>query len=119
MATAVWPGSLPKQLVGVTDSRTANLVRTETDGGPAKVRRRFTAVPRDVQTPMVFTAAQRATFDTFYITTLNDGADKFDWTDPVDNATKTFRFKAPPSFSLFTNVNGKNYRTTLDLELLP
>lgn len=112
-----WPGSLEqRQFTGVIEERQQAALRSSMDSGAPKVRRLFTAALRFIDIPMVFTAAQRATFDTFFITTLNEGTISFDWTDPVDDTTTvSFRFRNPPKM---TKIGGE-WRTILNLEVLP
>lgn len=119
---AVWPASLPqKQFTGLTDQRQDARVRTEMDAGLPKMRRRFTAALRTVTTRLVLTGTQRQTFDTFYITTLSEGVDPFDWEDPVTDATVSFRFIEPPQWSLIVggSTSDRLWEATLSLELLP
>ena len=61
MANAPWPPSLPQnQFIGVADTRDKGAVRTTMDAGPAKMRRRFSAVVRAISCPIMLTAAQKA-----------------------------------------------------------
>lgn len=112
-----WPASLPqKPFRGLTEVRQPAALRTIMDAGAAKTRKRFTAAVRNIDIPMVFTKAQRATFDTFFITTLSEGALEFDWEDPVDESTTiSFRFRNPPKM---TKAAGE-WKTILNLEVLP
>lgn len=115
---ALWPAGLPADhFLGTSDRRVPALMRTGTDGGIAKVRRRFTSTPRNVSGRMVITDAQRATFDTFFATTLIEGSQTFDWKDPVDGTTKTFRFLDYPNWVM--TADGTAWVATMALELLP
>ena len=114
---AVWPvGLQQKQFTGITEKRQNAQQRSEMDTGAPKVRKRFTAAVRQVNIPVVFSMADKAPFDTFYITTLGEGVLAFDWTDPVDDSTTvSFRFTKPPTFK---KDNGL-YTGVLNLEILP
>lgn len=93
---AVWPGTLPQRLLqnpGLTESPPDTRLETEMDAGPAKVRNRFTAAPRPIRGAIGLTLAQRATLETFFITTLHNGVDRFDWIHPTTGSAATFRFK--------------------------
>lgn len=70
---------------------TSVVLRTDMESGPAKQARRYsqTAVQRQIR--YAFTAAEYATFQTFFYTTIQYGALKFSWVDPVDNTTKDAR----------------------------
>ena len=114
---ATYPASLPqKHFKGVTENRQVATIRSEMDTGSPKVRKLFTAAVRNIDIPMVFIAAQRATFDTFFITTLNEGSGTFTWVDPVDDSTNiTYRFKSPPKMT----KEGGEWRCTFNLEVIP
>lgn len=114
---ASWPAGLQqKNFAGVIEQRQQAFLRSSMDSGAPKKRKMFTAATRDIPIPMVFTTAERAIFDTFYITTLGEGTLPFDWTDPVDDTTViSFSFKSPPRM---TKVAGE-WKTILNLEVLP
>lgn len=74
-----WPSTLPQRALrdgyqsGLGDGR----ARTETDAGIAKVRRRFSAIPRPLTFSMYMSAAQLATFKTFMTTDTAGGIKPF------------------------------------------
>lgn len=118
----VWPVSLPqKQFIGLSEQREDARVRTEMDAGPAKMRRRFTAASRLFSIPIALDGQQRQDFDTFYITTLQEGVLSFDWEDPVNDATVTFRFREPPELRLIVGgtTTTRRWRGVIALEILP
>jgi hypothetical protein len=122
MPLASWPGSLPQnQFIGVADERQSGTIRTAMDAGPAKTRPRFSAVVRNVTCPILMTGDQKADFDTFFITTLVEGSLPFTWTDPADDSTQTYRFIAPPKFSLEVggDAGARTWKASLALEILP
>jgi hypothetical protein len=96
MANITWPAGLPATLLseGLSMQPQDNVTRTAMDAGPKKARRRHTA--RTVRSPgrMVFTEAQRETFERFYRAVLADGVLRFNFTDPVTLETAEFRFAA-------------------------
>ncbi|MBT6048740.1 MAG: hypothetical protein HOG49_18215 [Candidatus Scalindua sp.] len=122
---AAWPVSLPQQgFMDITDSRQNALARSSMDQGAPKVRKKFTAAVRNLSIKMILNGTQRATFDTFYITTTAEGSATFTWTDPVDDSAITCRFKTPPSWSLLANCDGSTtatriWESKLELEILP
>ncbi len=70
------------------------LWRTPMEGGPPKQLERFSRVL--VKRAVVYLADTKAdyqSFKTWVTTTLNNGADWFDWIDPVDGATKLARIE--------------------------
>lgn len=79
-----WPASLPQVLPKrLTESAVDGRESFQPDTGPPISARRFTATPRVISFELVLTVAQRATLETFYKTTLKEGALEFDWTNPA------------------------------------
>lgn len=118
---AVWPSTLPKIAVDTQEARQDGTIRTPMGTGPAKSRRRFSAVSRYLTTSLLLTAEQRETFDDFFSDTLAEGSLEFDMEDPKDGATVQMRFTGPPSYNY---AGGNNGRVTvcvvsLNLEILP
>ena len=128
-----WPGSLPEYLpIETQESADDNVVKTEMDMGPRKVRRRFTALVRFLDPPpdrYIFTEAQKDTLLTFHDTTLKHGSLSFNWVsngptkefDGVTTAT-SFRFDGRPEVKLI--VTGASsatrlYQVSMRLEILP
>ena len=108
-------------MAGATEAPQQGFIRTPMGTGPAKQRRRFSAVSRNFKGRMHLTAAQRATFDTFYGSTISEGSEEFTFTDPIDFSSATYRFVSAPQFSLLKGASGgvTDYFMTVDLELLP
>jgi hypothetical protein len=119
---SVWPPTLPcAQLIGLTDERKANVVRFAVDAGPDLVRRRNTLRKSDVSTGIELKGAERVIFDEFHDTTLLDGTLEFEWEDPRDDETHTFRFLSPVKWELAIpaeDPDDRVWRGTLNLEIL-
>lgn len=118
---AAWPGTLPAFSVELTDQRADGTIRSSMDAGPMKMRRRFSAVSRIIETAVTLSAAQRATFDTFFATTIEEGALPFDYDDPVDGTSVEMRFLAPPQSTALVSASGSvtQWRVRMSLEILP
>lgn len=118
---AAWPGSLPQYMeLGLSETRQQGFIRSPNDAGPAKQRKRFTAASRYLTGTMALSKAQRDTFETFYTTTLGEGADEFDMNDPLDFSVKSMRFREAPEMQLLTGGgDGGHWRVSLSLEILP
>ena len=84
MAGAIWPLTLPQMplISGYSESMPSNLIRSETDTGPAKVRRRGNAKPVTVQASYIMNTEQMELLDTFMYETIGGGAVCFDWPRP-------------------------------------
>jgi len=118
MSVPAWNVNLPQELfvAGYGQSPPAVTIKSEMDAGPAKVRRRFTAGVSPVSGTMIMTAAQLATFDTFYNDTLLGGSLRFSWTTPPAHTVACeMRFKEVPNW---TKVEDE-YEVSLSLEVLP
>lgn len=81
-----------KLMTGQMSERPIPIVeRTEMESGPQKQRRKQsrTMVERDIT--YIFSAAEYATFKTWFYTTSLYGSKFFNWTDPVTSTTKDAR----------------------------
>ena len=115
---AAWPSTLPQQLRldGMQEQTVDVLLRSPMDAGPPKVRPLYRSAPVDIVGDMVMTTAQVATLETFFETTLNLGADSFDWTHPRTRAAATFMFAARPGYAA---VGAGYWRVSLQLRIWP
>lgn len=103
---SAWPSTLPlPTLQGYGVKPDAAFVRTDMDAGAARQRRRYTAPPSRLSVAWVFTAAQMASFKTFYETTLDLGSGWFtlDINAGAGLASKDCRFVEPYQASLSGN----------------
>jgi len=117
-----WPATLPQdQFLGLIDVDQDAVLRTPMDTGPPTRRNRFNAITRTVDVPLTVDGAQRQTFDTFFRTTLKNGALAFDWEDPVTDVIVSFAFRGPPSWVLLSGgaVSDRRWGSTLNLEIQP
>lgn len=106
----VWPATLPPfAAAGYQRQPGRSGVRFEPELGPAKQHRRTRAAPQRLQLQLFLTAAQRATFWTFFETTCAAGALSFTLVDPVEGTSHTWQFDVdarpvetldPPDFVL-------------------
>jgi hypothetical protein len=119
MANPTWPSTLPAPIADNSTVYDAvdNAVRSNTEAGVSKVRRRFTAVATPFTCTVKLTQTQYGTLMVFYATTLLDVL-PFDWTDFRTGAAATYRFvKRPAGSYIAGSVN--RWIVTLPLELLP
>lgn len=122
MPNALWPSDLPQlALDGTSIEDEDGTYRFETDSKVAKVRRRYTGTVTKHEVPLILTGAQAKKLRTFYRTTLQNGALRFDWVDALDDATVSFRFRSPPRIVLGVggSTDDRLWRTTLSLEVVP
>ena len=116
-----WPATLPQIEIGAEESRQTGFIRSPTDQGPGKQRPRFTAVSRFASGTIFMDSTQKATFETFYQTTLGQGGDEFSYTDPFTATSVTARFVSPPSAQILLGgtPDGSLWRVSVSLEILP
>ena len=117
-ANEVFPASLAQclEINSYSYQDAPNVLRTEMDVGPAKVRRRYTVAIANVTGSMSFSQAQVQTFKQFYDFTLSSGTKPFTFTDPVTQTDKTYRFVEAPAY---TPITDKYWNVSLVLEILP
>lgn len=84
MAGAIWPLTLPQTplISGYSETMPSTLLRSETETGPAKVRRRGNAKPVTVQASYILNTEQMELLDTFVYEIIGGGAVCFDWPRP-------------------------------------
>lgn len=117
-----WPNTLPGIEIGAEMSQQDSVVKSPTEFGPGKRRKRFTATSQYYSGTMLLTKAQRDTLQTFFQNTLGFGALAFDFTNPEDNSTLVAaRFMSPPSYSALVGGPGGVglWRASVQLEILP
>jgi hypothetical protein len=120
-----WPTTLPAvpQVRGYEEQTPVNVIRTEMEVGPAKVRRRMTAAVRKHKMVFHMTQDQVEIFDQFLAVVLADGALAFDYTQPRTGDTVRFRIIPPATYTtekVKTGAEGEGvWWVTLDLEQLP
>ena len=95
-----WPASLPQSFPRRVDGvkRIDGREMFEPDTGPPIAVRRMGITSRIIPLRLVLTTTQRATLETFVVTTLGGGISEFDWTNPWPSAGAVyFRFVDLPS----------------------
>lgn len=112
-----WPGTLPTKPLqdGFSEGFPTNIIRTDMEIGPAKVRKRQTVGIRPFEVKYIFDGTELNTFRTFFNTTLQFGALSFDWFDPQSGAGVTARFINPPVIQ----SEGSLFSVTASIEILP
>lgn len=71
--SVAWPDTLPQAPASFSDTRKPVTIRTQSDNGPAKVRRRFTKAVRKATLGFLLTIEQANILDAFYANDLNSG----------------------------------------------
>ena len=123
MANPVWPASLP-QTPYLPDNGTPeydpadNTIRTSVTAGPAKLRRRFTAVPETTKIELWLTSDQVTTLKTFVEQTVQDVV-PFDWQDFRDGSACSYRFTKGRGSITYKYDSGDIWIVDMELEKLP
>ncbi|MGB0661331.1 MAG: hypothetical protein ACPGNV_14295 [Mangrovicoccus sp.] len=113
-----WPDGIPFCPMGGTYSEEPGdaVLRTEFDAGPAKTRRRFTAVPTSMRFSLPWLShVEYAQFRAWFEDDLLHGALAFDADHPLTGELRSFRFRQP----FRANALGKHMVVQLELEMLP
>lgn len=118
MTIPAFPVTLPQNLLisGYSQGLANNLITSQPDVGPAKIRRRTTSNVRPLKGSMTLTKTQLATLISFYEDDLIGGSLRFSWTDPVDDSAIEARFVSSPSW---TAQSTELFSVNIDLEILP
>lgn len=120
MAEIVWPPGLPQvPQRGFTESVGVNIIRTPTDQGPAKQRRRSLR-PSTMGVSFLMTSEQVATLETFCFNTVQ-GVKRFTFTHPRTNQPVSVRVVPAQDGELYKlQYAAPEYWTvTLNFEILP
>lgn len=99
-----------------TENISDNVIRQSMDAGPAKQRRRYTAISKKVSCTMMLKTSQKQALDTFYNTTTKSGSLEFEWFNFDDDTSADYRFLGPISSSQITN---DIFQVSFELERLP
>lgn len=115
---ATWPLTLQQKVEGGDFELVFGdtLLKSDVDVGPAKVRSRYTDGVDQYKGSILLSSTEYDDLKTFYKTTLNNGANYFDWVDPIDDSAAQFRFVTPPRIS---HLGGGEFRVAMSLEKLP
>ena len=128
MAGAIWPLTLPQSplVSGYTETMPSNLLRSETETGPVKVRRRGGAKPIVAQATYVLSSEQTDLLDTFVYGSIGGGAMCFDWPRPKFKKSEVSYVRArlvPTADGMYAKyaVDGSNdfWKVTLTIEMFP
>ena len=115
---ATWPLGLPQKFDEDSFKLTfaGNLERTQVSHGPPKTRMIGTAGVILVSGKMEIVTSQYTTFETFFTSTINWGADPFDWNHPIDGSSVQYQFVVEPTI---IPAGGVNWVLDMALEILP
>ena len=114
---ASWPGTLPQTplLQGFSQLERDTKIRSGMSYGPAKVRKRTTVIIYDVKMSLLLSTADKDILKTFYLTTTNEGIDKFDWVDHLNGGTVNYKFVGVIAWSRRSNL----WFAQMNFEIVP
>jgi len=118
--TYIWPGTLPQRVrEDYTENSGALILRTPTDAGPAKLRRRGIR-PSSLSVSFHMTDAQVATLNTFLLDTLR-GVTRFGFPHPRLNTQVEVRVVPSGDGQLYslTYITVGYWIVSMNLEVLP
>lgn len=110
-----WPDTIPQQVLyeGLQIQEASGTIRQDMSVGPVNVRSRTASTYRKMTAEIVCTQDQLQDFIYFVEITIRQGALPFNWTDPIQGTSNTFRFLEPPKWVPY----GHRYRVSLALEM--
>lgn len=124
MADVTWPVNVPSafQHSGYGFEADSGIIRTSMDTGPAKIRRRTTAVVKRHKGTIIMTRAQFAAWQSWFENYLAFGSLTFAMSDPITGSTVDARIIAPTGGKAysFSPESGSNYGVlSIEIEVLP
>ena len=121
MTTQVWPPALPRYpLLGSYQEQPAPFVSEfQPDVGVANRWPRSASIKVVVQYRMRLTTAERLALVDFYQSDCKSGSLPFTMLDPISDASETWYWQDPPSFSdTEPDADGKSFFVTMKLARL-
>ncbi len=119
MTLARWPSTLPRQMMldGQGETLPDGLLRSDTDAGPAKVRRRSSATPWEMSGTFRMSHTQYDAFRAFIDADLAGGALPFEFPDQRDCAGWLLA-RIKPGDVTAARI-GTGWHVSLKIEVLP
>lgn len=120
----VWPPSLPTEPLAESfklDGDPRGRIATQTDTGPGQQRARSPLQYRRMQLTIPVPRADFATFESFYQTTLGNGAKPFEFPHPLTLAALRVRFPPDelPGYEAALERGAKFILLAMKLQVLP
>lgn len=130
MASAIWPFSLPQAPIinGYKEQMPSNIIRSDAEYGPAKVRKRGGAKPVTVNASYILSTEEAEILDNFVFNTIAGGAICFDWPRPrfskMKEGNRYVRARLVPSSDSIYSKSIVNdtvdfWKVELTLEIFP
>jgi hypothetical protein len=114
----IWPAELQQKLNANSFQVTFGdtLVRSENAAGATKVRSRFTDGIDQYRCSITLDISEYSVLSVFFKTSLNNGADKFIFEDPLTESPGVFRFAGPP---VITPIGGRVFTVSMAWDKFP
>lgn len=114
---ATWPGFLQDKLnqSGFSLSFQDNVVRSQTEIGPAKLRARSTKRIDTFTSTITIDKTQFQDWNDFFTVSLGNGVNEFIFNHPFKGTPATFRFTRPPKID---PLGGTSFTISMEWELL-
>lgn len=120
MAEVQWPAGLQQKLNSDSFQETLGetLIRSSTDVGPAKFRRRLTRGTKGWTVSILGDTTAYTELVTFFNTTVAGGATRFEFDHPISGVTELVRFAEPPVIKTLGS-GGVKFSFSMKWEVLP
>jgi len=121
MAIPIWPTSLPQKPLfdGYREAIPNNVLRSESDAGFSKTRRKGATPPFRIEVSFNLTGAQRTTLYNFVSNTLLDGTLRFELAHFVDGNAVEMRIVGSGDDLVSITPYGLEWLASMKLEVLP
>lgn len=102
MTDIIWPVTLPQDFLaqGLKEVPPDNVIRTKTEYGPVRSRRRTTSGWTTVEGTIAVAQEDVAILEDFYEVVTKDGTTPFLWVLPITGRDAMFTFSAPPNYGV-------------------
>lgn len=111
-----WPSTIPATLDTHQQSDVDVLLKTQTDAGPGKIRRKWTGVVTNVSGTSILTAEQALALIEFHRVDCKQGSLTFSFPDPMTKVLSVYRWDDVPKF---TNLGPLAYQVTFQWKKVP
>jgi hypothetical protein len=117
---ATWPATLPQEILvdGNSEAMGDGRLRSQTDTGPGKVRRRSTAMARPLSGSMMMSDDQLDAFEEFVLDDLGGGSLPFLF-PKTRGGEGTWLVRFGEDMPSWANVGPDLWTVTMSLEILP
>jgi len=112
-----YPATIPQKFERDSFQMTygKNTIRQPMSMGPPKSRSIGDPAGPQIRGTVEMTASEFSTWEAFYLTTINNGADVFDWVHPITGSAADFIYTSEPTIR---SLGGGSWAVDMQLEII-